>query len=106
MVYGAGHFVRTDPGSGRTRIQWTYSFQLNHRRFPGDLGRIRDFLFRLGFLDREYAEMMRRSLAGNKARTEGNTPVVARWSNEVGRGVLCYICIRLEGYRHGSPQFH
>jgi hypothetical protein len=33
MVYGVGHFVRTDLGSGRTRIQWTYSFQVNHRRF-------------------------------------------------------------------------
>jgi hypothetical protein len=56
-VYGVGHFVRTD--LGRTRVQWTYSFQLNRSRFPGDLGRIGDFLFRVGFLDREYAEMMR-----------------------------------------------
>jgi len=62
ILYGVGHFVRTDLGDGRTRVRWTYSFQLNRRSFPGDLGFLGDFLFRVGFLDREYAQMMRRTL--------------------------------------------
>jgi hypothetical protein len=62
MVYGVGHFVRTDLGDGRTRVVWTYSFQLNRQRFPGYLGSFGNFLFRVGFLDREYAQMMRRTL--------------------------------------------
>jgi hypothetical protein len=67
----------THVGSGRTRVQWTYSFQLNRSRFPGSPRRIGDLLFRVGFLDREYAEMMWGLPAGSKARTEGNIPVVA-----------------------------
>lgn len=62
VVYGVGYFVRTDLGDGRTRVVWTYSFQLNRQRFPGRLGSFGDFLFRIGFLDREYAQMMRRTL--------------------------------------------
>jgi hypothetical protein len=77
IVYGVGHFVRTDLGAGDTYVRWTYSFQLNRNRFPGFLGRVGDFLFRVRFLDRQYAEMMRGSLAGSKARIEGNTSVAA-----------------------------
>lgn len=62
IVYGVGHFVWTDLGDGRTRVRWTYSFQLNRQRFPGYLGSFGDFLFRVGFLDRDYAQMMRRTL--------------------------------------------
>jgi hypothetical protein len=63
ILYGVGHFVRTDLGDGRTRVRWTYSFQLNRQRLPGCLGSFGDFLFRVGFLDREYAQMMRNTLA-------------------------------------------
>jgi hypothetical protein len=45
IVYGVGHFVRTDRGSGRTRVQWTYSFQAESPPLPGDLGRIWDSSF-------------------------------------------------------------
>ncbi len=62
IVYGVGHFIWTDLGDGRTRVRWTYSFQLNRQRFPGCLGSFGDFLFRVGFLDRDYAQMMRRTL--------------------------------------------
>ena len=62
VLYGVGHFVRTDLGDGRTRVRWTYSFQLNRQRFPGFLGHFGDYLFRVGFLDREYAEMMRNTI--------------------------------------------
>jgi hypothetical protein len=40
IVYGVGHFIRTDLGSGRTRVRWTYSFQLNRSRLSGYPGRI------------------------------------------------------------------
>jgi len=43
IVYGVGHFVRTDLGSGRTRLQWTYSFQLNRRPLPRLSGANRRF---------------------------------------------------------------
>jgi hypothetical protein len=62
IVYGVGEFVHTDLGEGRTRVRWTYSFQLNRERFPGCLGSVGDYLFRVGFLDRDYAQMMRRTL--------------------------------------------
>ena len=62
ILYGVGDFVRTDLGDGRTRVRWTYSFQLNRSRFPGFLGAFGDYLFRVNFLDREYAAMMRRTL--------------------------------------------
>jgi hypothetical protein len=62
ILYGVGYFLRTDLGDGRTRVRWTYSFQLNRQRFPGCLGSFGDYLFRVGFLDRDYAEMMRRTL--------------------------------------------
>jgi hypothetical protein len=77
IVYGVGHFVTTDIGAGETRKHWTYSFQLNRNRFPGYLGRMGDFLFRVGFLDRQYAKMMRGTLAGLKAGIEGNDLVEA-----------------------------
>jgi hypothetical protein len=62
VVYAVGQFVRSDLGDGRTRVRWTYAFQLNRHRFPGYLGPIGDYLFRVGFLDRDYAQMMRRTL--------------------------------------------
>jgi hypothetical protein len=62
IQYGVGHFVWTDLGNERTQVRWTYSFQLNRQRFPGHLGSFGEFLFRVGFLDREYARMMRETL--------------------------------------------
>jgi hypothetical protein len=62
VLYGVGDFMRTDLGNGRTLVRWTYSFQLNRQRFPGYLGAIGRFLFRVGFLDRDYAQMMRTTL--------------------------------------------
>ena len=71
--YGIGHFVRTDLGDGRTHVRWTYSFRLEPTRFPGRLGGLGRLLFRLWFLERDYAKMMRGTLAGSKARI-GRTP--------------------------------
>lgn len=74
ILYGLGEFLYSDIGGGRTHVQWTYSFQLNRHRFPGYLGPWGDFLFRVGFLDRDYAQMMRNTLAGNKARADTTKP--------------------------------
>lgn len=70
VAYSVGLFVRSDLGDGRTRVRWTYSFRLNEHKFPGYLGSLGAYFFRVGFLDRQYAEMMRGSLAGGKARIE------------------------------------
>ena len=60
--YGVGEFVRTQLEDGRTHVVWTYSFALNRSRFPGFLGGLGDYLFRVGFLERDYAEMMRSTI--------------------------------------------
>ncbi|RSL14990.1 hypothetical protein EDE15_0460 [Edaphobacter aggregans] len=70
IVYGVGDFHDTDLGDGRTHVVWTYSFMLNRERFPGELGSFGQFLFRVGFLDRQYADMMRATLNGTKANVE------------------------------------
>jgi len=66
IAYAVGefHFSQVEPR--RTRIVWTYSFALRPNRFPGYLGSAGDFLFRVGFLDRQYAELMRGTLEGYK----------------------------------------
>jgi hypothetical protein len=66
IEYGVGEFsvVQLDPG--HTRIRWTYSFHLKADVFPGNLGAVGQWLFRVSFLDREYAAMMRDVLNGYK----------------------------------------
>jgi len=68
--YGVGDFHYTATADGRTRIHWTYSFALNRWRFPGFLGPLGDYLFRAGFLDGQYAELMRGVLRGYKTAAE------------------------------------
>jgi hypothetical protein len=70
IVYGVGDFHDSDQGGGRTHVVWTYSFMLNRERFPGELGGFGRFLFRVGFLDRQYADMMRATLSGTKTNVE------------------------------------
>ncbi len=55
----------------RTRVTWTYSFKLKGDIFPGNFGGFGGFLFRVGFLDRDYAAMMRSVLNGYKTTAEG-----------------------------------
>jgi hypothetical protein len=69
MVSHISRIVAT-AGDGRTHIRWTYSFQLNRHRFPGMLGSLGDYLFRISFLDRPYAAMMRGVLVSTKADSE------------------------------------
>jgi len=70
IVYGVGDFHYSDTGGGNTHVTWTYSFQLNRHRFPGFLGSFGDYIFRVNFLDREYAALMRDVLAGIKTDAE------------------------------------
>ena len=70
IEYGVGDFRYTDAGGRRTHITWTYSFKLKEDRFPGYLGAFGRYLFRVGFLDRQYATMMRTTLDGTRKNAE------------------------------------
>jgi Polyketide cyclase / dehydrase and lipid transport len=70
VSYAVGDFERTALPGNRTRVRWTYAFQLNRGRFPGYLGSLGDFLFRKAFLDRQYADMMRATLLNGKVEAE------------------------------------
>ena len=66
IEYGIGEFRHTEMPGGRTHIVWTYSFKLKDHEFPGYLGALGRYLFRIGFLDRQYAAMMRGTLQAGK----------------------------------------
>ena len=70
IFYGVGEFRDWEIGGGHTHIVWTYSFKLKDHEFPGYLGGFGRYLFRVIFLDREYAALMRATLAAGKASAE------------------------------------
>jgi hypothetical protein len=60
-------------GDRRTHITWLDSFKLREDKFPGNFGAIGRFLFRVRFLDKDYAALMRdieplQDRCGTKAR--------------------------------------
>jgi hypothetical protein len=55
---------------GRTHVVWTYSFKLKDHEFPGYLGALGRYLFRIDFLDQQYAAMMRGTLRAGKQNAE------------------------------------
>lgn len=65
--YGIGEFRDSEMADARTHIVWTYSFRLKDGQFPGYLGGFGRYLFRVAFLDREYAAMMRATIRGNQS---------------------------------------
>jgi hypothetical protein len=73
IAYGIGEFrsVQTDPT--HTHVTWVYSFRLKDDLFPGNLGRLGRYLFRVYFLDRDYAQMMRGVLDGYKRDAENQS---------------------------------
>lgn len=73
IVYGVGEFLYSNMSESSTRVHWTYSFALNRHRFPGYLGSVGDFLFHVGFLDRQYADLMRGTLQGLKSDAESRS---------------------------------
>ncbi len=70
VAYAVGHFEKIAMTRDRTRVTWTYAFQLQRNRFPGFLGPLGDLLFRVTFLDRRYATMMRATLRRQRANAE------------------------------------
>jgi len=69
--FGVGQFLYEARDAGRsTHVTWTYSFKLKTQHFPGNLGGLGRYLFRIFFLERDYAAMMRGVLAGYKADAE------------------------------------
>jgi hypothetical protein len=70
VQYAVGEFRTTQLDAADTRIEWTYSFKLREDVFPGRLGALGNWLFRVSFLDRDYATMMRGVLAGYKEAAE------------------------------------
>jgi hypothetical protein len=70
IEYGVGEFRTVQVDAGHTRITWTYSFKLKGNVFPGELGSVGRWLFRVQFLDREYAAMMKDVLNGYKQDAE------------------------------------
>jgi hypothetical protein len=70
IVYGVGEFTYSAADDSHTHVRWTYSFQLNKHRFPGMLGSFGNYLFRISFLDRSYAAMMRSVLVSTKSDSE------------------------------------
>lgn len=70
ISYGVGEFRTAQLHTGHTRITWTYSFRLKDDVFPGELGGFGRWLFRIRFLDSEYAAMMKDVLNGYKHDAE------------------------------------
>jgi hypothetical protein len=68
--YGLGEFHDTALDNTHAHIVWTYSFKLKDDEFPGYLGGLGRILFRWGFLDRQYAAMMRATLDAGKVAAE------------------------------------
>lgn len=68
--FGVGEFNYEALAGNRTRIRWTYSFRLNEQAFPGKLGAVGRGLFRVGFFERGFADMMKDTLQGYKAGAE------------------------------------
>lgn len=76
ISYGVGEFRTVQLNAGHTRITWTYSFRLKDDIFPGEFGEFGRWLFRVRFLDSEYAAMMKDVLNGYKHDAEARQPVV------------------------------
>lgn len=70
--HAIGEFVRRSAGQNATEVTWTYSFALRRDRFPGRFGPLGRFAFRKAFLERDYAQMMRNTLAAEKGGVEAS----------------------------------
>jgi hypothetical protein len=70
VEYGLGEFRHTAIDGEHTHIVWTYSFKLKDHEFPGYLGALGRYIFQVGFLDRQYAAMMRGTLQAGKVNAE------------------------------------
>jgi hypothetical protein len=70
LLYGLGDWLYTAEGD-KTRVRWTYSFQLRRNKFPGFLGpALGGALLKAAFLNGPYAKWMAATLARTKAIAE------------------------------------
>ena len=74
--YAIGSFERIGRGPRVTETRWTYSFALRDGRVPGAFGKFGRYLFRKTFLERDFAGMMRRTLAAEKKEGSRRRPLV------------------------------
>lgn len=70
ISYGVGDFKTIQQDPGHTRVTWTYSFKLKSDTFPGEFGALGRWLFRVNFLERDYAAMMKGVLRGYQEGAE------------------------------------
>ena len=70
ISYGIGDFKIVQQDPEHTRITWTYAFKLKGDTFPGELGALGRWLFKVDFLERDYAAMMKGVLRGYQEAAE------------------------------------
>ena len=70
ISYGVGDFKTVQQDPEHTRITWTYTFKLKGDTFPGELGALGRWLFKVDFLERDYAAMMKGVLRGYREAAE------------------------------------
>lgn len=70
VEYGVGEFRVMQIDEMHTRVAWTYSFKLRENVFPGSLASLGRWLFRVWYLDGDYARMMRATLGRRKVDAE------------------------------------
>ena len=76
ISYAIGEIVRSAVGDTRTRVRWTYSFELDRQKHPGSLGAEGDRLFRESFLDPVFSQWMRKTLENGKKRVASVAPSI------------------------------
>lgn len=70
LDYSVGEFVYTTLSPTSTQVTWTHGFSLKENEIPGALGRVGRWLFRKNFLESEYAQLMKGTLAHMKSTLE------------------------------------
>ena len=77
IEYGIGEFHHTEMPGGRTHIVWTYSFKLKDHEFPGYLGALGRYLFRIGLIARLNRILTQRAGGTSWSRPSLNTAIVS-----------------------------
>ncbi len=70
LLYGLGDWLYTAEGD-RTRVRWTYAFELRRNKFPGFLGvGLGGGMLKIAFLNGPYAKWMAATLALTRQNAE------------------------------------
>jgi hypothetical protein len=70
VEYAIGEFRTSQVDASHTLLIWIYSFKLRNSVFPGRLGEFGHWLFRVTFVNRDYATLMRSALQRYKENAE------------------------------------